>query len=142
MKAAHPAFLVKAWESTRRPLIPKSQSFTFPSLSNSIFEGFTSACVCVCVCVCGKGVECKTSHQSTTEPLAPWSTNLCESLCAVFSSNEVPSQSAEYNSHVFHNNGSYWCKDFALYCIAMAMRLWQGSVQASTPHYSGHPQDP
>ena len=40
--AAQPAPLVKALDSTSRPLIPKSHSLTLPSESIKILEGFTS----------------------------------------------------------------------------------------------------
>ena len=56
MYAAQPAFLVKACESTSRPLIPKSHSFTLPCPSSRMLEGFTSVEGCVCGRKCV--VEC------------------------------------------------------------------------------------
>lgn len=47
--AAHPALLVFAMESTRRPLIPKSQSLIFPRSSKRILEGLTSLCITPCL---------------------------------------------------------------------------------------------
>lgn len=40
--AAQPAERVLAFESTKRPLIPKSHNLIFPRSSISIFDGFTS----------------------------------------------------------------------------------------------------
>ena len=42
MYAAQPAVRVKACESTSRPLIPKSHSFTRPLRSSRMLDGFTS----------------------------------------------------------------------------------------------------
>lgn len=42
MYAAHPLPRVRALESTKRPLMPKSHNFTLPSASNRIFDGLTS----------------------------------------------------------------------------------------------------
>lgn len=49
MYAAHPAERVLALESTRRPLIPKSQSLMLPRSSISMFEGFTSRWMTPCL---------------------------------------------------------------------------------------------
>ena len=46
--AAHPALLVFALESTSRPLIPKSQSFTQPPRSSRMLDGLTSVEVILC----------------------------------------------------------------------------------------------
>ena len=42
MYAAQPAPFVLAFESTRRPLIPKSHNFTFPLSSSNMFDGLIS----------------------------------------------------------------------------------------------------
>ena len=47
--AAQPALLVLAIESTKRPLIPKSQSLTWPLVSRRMFEGLTSLCITPCL---------------------------------------------------------------------------------------------
>lgn len=44
MYGLQPASLVLAMESTSWPLMPKSQSFMFPFLSNRMFDGLMSAC--------------------------------------------------------------------------------------------------
>lgn len=42
MYAAQPADLVFAFESTNRPLMPKSHNFILPRSSTKMFDGFTS----------------------------------------------------------------------------------------------------
>lgn len=48
MYAAHPADRVFAFESTRRPLIPKSHSLILPRSSISMFDGLMSLCMTPC----------------------------------------------------------------------------------------------
>lgn len=48
MYAVHPAERVLAFDSTKRPLMPKSHSFILPFVSTKILDGLTSRWITPC----------------------------------------------------------------------------------------------